>query len=67
MQRWHLAVKSSTGPYDLSRINETILERTRTKVYWYERDKKDNERLLLFILMLYYSRESPISMFMYFL
>ena len=43
-KKWHLAVKSPAGPYDLSRINQTLLERTRDRVYWEHRQKLDNER-----------------------
>ncbi|KIJ59029.1 hypothetical protein HYDPIDRAFT_101523 [Hydnomerulius pinastri MD-312] len=41
---WHITAKSPKGPYDLSMINEVLLEKTRTRVYWDERRKKDNER-----------------------
>jgi len=43
-KRWHIAVKSASGAYDLSRINETLLERTKNRVYWEDRERKDNER-----------------------
>ncbi|KAG2339976.1 hypothetical protein BDR05DRAFT_950762 [Suillus weaverae] len=33
---WHVASKSSAGPYDLSLVNERVLEATRKKVYWVE-------------------------------
>ncbi|KIK33229.1 hypothetical protein CY34DRAFT_27078 [Suillus luteus UH-Slu-Lm8-n1] len=42
--RWHVAVKTSVGPYDLSLVNERVLEETREKVYWETRDKRDNTR-----------------------
>ena len=34
---WHLAISSPQGAYNLSRINEEILRKTREKVYWDER------------------------------
>ncbi|KAG2740973.1 hypothetical protein P692DRAFT_20752114 [Suillus brevipes Sb2] len=43
-KRWHLAAKSTAGVYNLSLINEVLLERTKTKVYWDDRKIKDNER-----------------------
>jgi hypothetical protein len=43
-KRWHLAVKTAVGAYDLSRINNELLERTRTRVYFDDREKKDNDR-----------------------
>lgn len=39
---WHVALKSSVGPYDLSLMNKKVLEATREKVYWAERNKRDN-------------------------
>lgn len=42
-KRWHLAVKTAAGAYDLSRINNELLERTRTRVYFDDREKKDTE------------------------
>ena len=41
---WHLAISSPQGAYNLSRINEEILRKTREKVYWDERHAKDYER-----------------------
>lgn len=43
-RRWHVAAKSAVGPYDLSIINEKVLEDTRSKVYWEDRSKRDNAR-----------------------
>lgn len=43
-KRWHVAVKTSVGPYDLSLVNEKVLEETRERVYWEEREKRDNAR-----------------------
>ncbi|KAG1799808.1 uncharacterized protein HD556DRAFT_1455260, partial [Suillus plorans] len=43
-KRWHIAAKSSVGPYDLSDVNEKVLKDTRDRVYWDERNKRDNER-----------------------
>ncbi|KAG1845250.1 hypothetical protein C8R48DRAFT_765267 [Suillus tomentosus] len=43
-KRWHIAVKSARGAYDLSRINEVLLERTRSDLYLEERTKLDNKR-----------------------
>jgi hypothetical protein len=43
-KRWHVAVKTSVGPYDLSLVNERVLEETRERVYWETRDKRDNAR-----------------------
>ncbi|KAG0700562.1 hypothetical protein DFH29DRAFT_876479 [Suillus ampliporus] len=42
-KRWHIAVKSAGGAYDLSRINEVLLEHTRSDVYLEERTKLDNK------------------------
>jgi hypothetical protein len=39
-KRWHVAVKTSVGPYDLSLVNEKVLEEMRERVYWEERKKK---------------------------
>jgi hypothetical protein len=41
---WHLAISSPQGAYDLSRINEEILRKTRERVYWDERRAKDYDR-----------------------
>jgi hypothetical protein len=41
---WHLAISSPRGAYNLSRINEDILKKTREKVYWDDRRIKDQER-----------------------
>ncbi|KAG2342070.1 hypothetical protein BDR05DRAFT_935759 [Suillus weaverae] len=41
-KRWHVASKSSVGPYDLSLVNERVLEAMREKVYWVEQNKRDN-------------------------
>jgi hypothetical protein len=41
---WHLAISSPQGAYNISRINEDILRKTREKVYWEERRLKDYER-----------------------
>ena len=41
---WHLAISSPQGAYNLSRINEDILRKTREKVYWDDRRSKDYER-----------------------
>ncbi|KAG0701938.1 hypothetical protein DFH29DRAFT_1049192 [Suillus ampliporus] len=43
-RRWHVVAKSAAGPYDLSEVNEKVLEDTRAKVYWEERLKRDNAR-----------------------
>ncbi|KAG1846416.1 hypothetical protein DFJ58DRAFT_843494 [Suillus subalutaceus] len=43
-RRWHVAVKTSVGPYDLSIINKKVLQETRERVYWDEHDKRDNAR-----------------------
>lgn len=43
-RRWHVAAKSSVGPYDISVVNEKVLEDTRSRVYWDDRLKKDNAR-----------------------
>ncbi|KAG1770951.1 hypothetical protein EDD22DRAFT_842942 [Suillus occidentalis] len=43
-KHWHVALKTSVGPYDLSLVNETVLEETRERVYWEEREKRDNAR-----------------------
>ena len=41
---WHLAISSPRGAYNISRINEEILKKTREKVYWDDRRSKDYER-----------------------
>ena len=41
---WHLAISSPQGAYNLSRINEEILRKTRDKVYWEDRRVKDFQR-----------------------
>ena len=41
---WHLAISSPQGAYNLSRINEEIMRKTRDKVYWNERRVKDYQR-----------------------
>jgi hypothetical protein len=41
---WHLAISSPQGAYNLSRINEVIMRKTRDQVYWEDRRKKDLER-----------------------
>lgn len=42
-KHWHMAVKMATGAYDLSRINEILLEHTRNDVYLEELRKQDNQ------------------------
>ena len=41
---WHLAISSPQGAYNLARINEEIMRKTRDKVYWDERRVKDYQR-----------------------
>ncbi|KAF8800746.1 hypothetical protein BYT27DRAFT_7116798 [Phlegmacium glaucopus] len=41
---WHLAISSPRGAYNLSRINEELIRKTRDRVYWDDRKQKDNER-----------------------
>jgi hypothetical protein len=41
---WHLAISSPRGAYNISRLNEEVLRKTREKVYWADRSIKDNER-----------------------
>ena len=41
---WHLAISSPQGAYNLARINEDIMRKTREKVYWEERRLKDYQR-----------------------
>lgn len=41
---WHLAITSPRGAYNISRINEDIMRKTRERVYWDDRRLKDNER-----------------------
>ncbi|KAG1784777.1 uncharacterized protein HD556DRAFT_1250835 [Suillus plorans] len=43
-KRWHVVAKSAAGPYNLSTINQKVLDATRERVYWLERTKKDNQR-----------------------
>ncbi|TFY67376.1 hypothetical protein EVJ58_g1654 [Rhodofomes roseus] len=42
-QRWHLAITTATGAWNLSEINETILSETRDRVYRDQREVKDAE------------------------
>ena len=41
---WHLAISPPQGAYNLSRINEEIMRKTREKVYWDEHRVKDYQR-----------------------
>jgi hypothetical protein len=41
---WHLAITSPRGAYNLSRINEEVMKKTREQVYWDHRRIKDYER-----------------------
>ena len=41
---WHLAISSPRGAYNISRINEEIVKKTRERVYWEDRRIKDRER-----------------------
>ena len=41
---WHLAIASPQGAYNLSRINEDIMRKTKEKVYWDERRQKDYQK-----------------------
>ncbi|KAG2343184.1 hypothetical protein BDR05DRAFT_884647, partial [Suillus weaverae] len=41
---WHITVKSAVGLYDISVINEKVMEATTVKVYWDECNKRDNAR-----------------------
>jgi hypothetical protein len=41
---WHHAISSPQGAYNISRINEDIIRKTRDKVYWEDRRHKDLER-----------------------
>ena len=41
---WHLSISSPQGAYNLARINEEIIRKTREKVYWDERRLKDYQR-----------------------
>lgn len=43
-KRWHIALKSTVGPYNLSIVNENVLRDTRERVYWEDRNRRDNER-----------------------
>lgn len=43
-RHWHVVAKSSAGPYDISVVNEKVMEETRARVYWDDRIKKDNAR-----------------------
>ncbi|KAG1792976.1 uncharacterized protein HD556DRAFT_1309001 [Suillus plorans] len=43
-KHWHVVAKSAAGPYNLSTINQKVLDATRERVYWLERTKKDNQR-----------------------
>ena len=51
---WHLAISAPRGAYNIARINEEILRKTREKVYWDDRHAKDCERdyhVSLFVLV----------------
>ena len=41
---WHLTIASPHGAYNLSRINEQIMRKTREKVYWDDHRLKDFQR-----------------------
>jgi hypothetical protein len=41
---WHLAISSPQGAYNLSKINEEIIRKTRDKVYQEDRRLKDYQR-----------------------
>ncbi|KAG1751855.1 hypothetical protein EDB19DRAFT_1628274 [Suillus lakei] len=43
-KHWHVTVKTSVSPYDLSLVNEKVLKEMRERVYWEEREKRDNTR-----------------------
>ena len=44
LRLWHLAISSPQGAYNISRINDEILRKTREKVYWEDRRVKDFQR-----------------------
>jgi hypothetical protein len=41
---WHLAISSPQGAYNLARINEVLMTKTKERVYWEERRIKDYQR-----------------------
>lgn len=41
---WHLAISSPQGAYNISRISDEIMRKTKEKVYWDERRLKDYQR-----------------------
>ena len=41
---WHLAITSPRGAYNISRINDEIMRKTREAVYWENRRALDRER-----------------------
>jgi hypothetical protein len=41
---WHQAISSPGHGYDLSRINEQLLNQTKDRLYWKERERIDAER-----------------------
>ncbi|KAJ3504587.1 hypothetical protein NLJ89_g7862 [Agrocybe chaxingu] len=43
-KRWHVALTSIKGPYNLAEINETVMDRTRDQVYREERRRRDDAR-----------------------
>ncbi|KAG2032749.1 hypothetical protein BDR03DRAFT_873355, partial [Suillus americanus] len=43
-RHWHVVAKSPAGPYDISVVNEKVLQETKTRVYWEDHTKKDNAR-----------------------
>ncbi|KDQ62029.1 hypothetical protein JAAARDRAFT_54071 [Jaapia argillacea MUCL 33604] len=41
---WHQAMNSPRGGYNISKINEVVMRKTREAVYWDARQATDNER-----------------------
>jgi hypothetical protein len=51
---WHLAIASPQGAYNLSRINEEVMKKTKEAVYWDERRRKDYQRDLRVSFLLFF-------------
>jgi hypothetical protein len=43
-RRWHVALTSPQGGYNLSRINEELMQKTRLRVHWDDNKRKEDER-----------------------
>ncbi|GBE84547.1 hypothetical protein SCP_0605260 [Sparassis crispa] len=41
---WHRAITSSATAYNLAQINKELIRKTKERIYWAERGRRDNER-----------------------